>query len=272
MMVTGRGRVGRAALWLAAGITFAFLVAPILAILPLSFSSGSFLSYPLPGFSLRWYEKFFASERWMLALGNSLIVGVASTIAATVLGTLAALGLSRRHFPWRALAMGVILAPMIVPTIILAVGMYFVFAPLRLNSTYIGLVLAHTALAVPFVVVTVDATLAGFDVNLMRAAASLGATPLTVFFRVVLPLILPGIVSGALFAFVVSFDEAVMALFIAGPNQTTLPRQMFNDLRESIDPTLVAVAMVLIVVSAGAMALIEALRRRVERMRALRQA
>jgi putative spermidine/putrescine transport system permease protein len=168
--------------------------------------------------------------------------------------------------------MGVILAPMIVPTIIVAVGMYFVFAPLRLNSTYLGLVLAHTALAVPFVVVTVDATLAGFDVNLMRAAASLGAPPWMVFFRVVLPLILPGIVSGALFAFVVSFDEAVMALFIAGPNQTTLPRQMFSDLRESIDPTIVAVATVLILVSVALMALIEMLRRRVERLRALRRA
>jgi putative spermidine/putrescine transport system permease protein len=260
-------RARRAALWAAAGLVLLFLVAPIAAIVPLSFSSGSFLSYPLPGLSPRWYAAFFASERWMLALKNSLIVGGAATVLATGLGTLAALGLARARFPFKPLVMGFILAPMIVPVVIFGVGLYFVFAPLGLSGTYTGLILGHTALAAPFVVVTVGATLSGFDANLARAAASLGAPPIVAFFRVVLPLILPGLVSGALFAFITSFDEVVLTLFIAGPEQRTLPRQMFSGIREDINPTLVAVAVVLIAVSVALMAAIEALRRRSERLR-----
>lgn len=247
-----------------------FLVAPILAIMPLSFSSGTLLTYPLPGLSLRWYEEVATSTRWLPSLRNSLIVGVSATVAATTLGTLAALGLNRARLPMKPLIMGVVLSPMIVPTVITAVGVYFFFAPLGLTNSFPGLILAHTALAVPFVVITVSATLQGFDMNLARAGAILGASPVTVFFRVTLPLILPGVASGMVFAFATSFDEVVVALLLAGPEQHTLPREMFTGVREQINPSITALASVLIVVSVALLVAMEGLRRRNERMRGIR--
>ena len=247
-----------------------FLVAPILAIMPLSFSSGTLLTYPLPGLSLRWYEEVATSTRWLPSLRNSLIVGVSATVAATTLGTLAALGLNRARLPLKPLIMGVVLSPMIVPTVITAVGVYFFFAPLGLTNSFPGLILAHTALAVPFVVITVSATLQGFDMNLARAGAILGASPVTVFFRVTLPLILPGVASGMVFAFATSFDEVVVALLLAGPEQHTLPREMFTGVREQINPSITALASVLIVVSVALLVAMEGLRRRNERMRGIR--
>ncbi len=263
-------RFWRALLWLTGGTALLFLIAPILAIMPLSFNGGSFLVYPLDGVSLRWFEEFFESERWMGALANSLIVGGATTVLATVLGIPAALGLNHAPLRFRGLLTGLLLSPMIVPVVIVAVGLYFAFAAVGLTNSYAGLVLAHTALAAPFVVITVGATLQGLDRSLPRAAASLGARPTTVFFKVTLPLILPGVVSGALFAFVTSFDEVVVALLLAGPGQRTLPREMFNGIRESITPTITAAASVLIVVSTLMLIAIEALRRRGERLRARR--
>jgi putative spermidine/putrescine transport system permease protein len=237
---------------------------------PLSFSSGTFLTFPLPGVSLRWYQEFFTSAPWQLALRNSLIVASATTVIATVLGTLAALGLTRADFPGKTALTGVIISPMIVPLVIVAVGVYFFYAPLGLTGSLVGLTLAHTALAVPFVVITVTATLQGFDRNQVRAGASLGASPAVVFFRVTLPLILPGVISGALFAFVTSFDEVVVALFVTGPAERTLPRQMFNGIRENISPVIAAAATLLIALSVLLMATVEALRRRNERLRGLR--
>ncbi|MGE0716389.1 MAG: ABC transporter permease, partial [Alphaproteobacteria bacterium] len=237
---TAGQRLARVALWVHLGLVTTFLVAPILAIAPLSFSSGSFLHYPLPGLSLRWYADFFTSQFWLPALGNSMVVAVAATIAATLLGTLAALGLWLAPFPGKAVVVAVLLAPMVVPIIVVAVGVYFAFARAGLANTLPGLILAHTALAAPFVVVTVQATLAGFDRGLMRAAASLGAPPMTAFRRVMLPLITPGVVSGALFAFATSFDEVVVAFFLAGPGQRTLPRQMFAGINENISLTITA--------------------------------
>lgn len=247
-----------------------FLVAPILAIMPLSFSSGTLLTYPLPGLSLRWYEEVATSTRWLPSLRNSLIVGISATVVATTLGTLAALGLNRARLPMKPLIMGVVLSPMIVPTVITAVGVYFFFAPLGLTNSFPGLILAHTALAVPFVVITVSATLQGFDMNLARAGAILGASPVTVFFRVTLPLILPGVASGMVFAFATSFDEVVVALLLAGPEQHTLPREMFTGVREQINPSITALASVLIVVSVALLVAMEGLRRRNERMRGIR--
>jgi len=254
-------------LWVASALIFAFLLAPILAIIPLSFSSGEFMTYPLPGLSLRWYADFLTSEKWTGSLANSLMLGASATTLATGLGTLAALGLNRASFRGKGIVMGILLSPMIVPLVITAVGMYFVFAPIGLSANFLGLVLAHTALAAPFVVVTVSATLAGFDMNLVRAAASLGANPTTVFFKVILPLIGPGVASGALFAFATSFDEVVVVLFIGGPTQRTLPWEMFSGIRESISPTITAVATVLILVSATLLAVLELLRRRNARLR-----
>lgn len=262
-----RGEVAfRYAFWAYCALVFFFLIAPILAIVPLSFNSGSFLTFPMPGFSLRWYADFFASDRWLAAVKNSMIVGTATTVLATALGTAASLGLTRLRPKARSLLSAIIIAPIIVPVVITGVGAYFLYAPLHLTNTYLGLILAHTVIAVPFAVLTVSASLQNFDVNLLRAAGSLGAPPLTAFRRVVLPLILPGVVSGAVFAFATSFDEVVMALFLAGPSQRTLPIQMFNGVREEISPTITAAATLLIILSFALLLVVELLRRRAERL------
>jgi putative spermidine/putrescine transport system permease protein len=255
------------------GLVLLFLVAPILAIMPLSFNSESFFSYPLPGYSLKWYfgeSGFFTNERWTGAVKLSIILALSTTILATCLGTLAALGLSRANIPGRATIMAILISPMIVPVIISAIGLFFFYASVGLNGTLVGIILAHTALATPFVVITVTATLMSFDRTLMRAGASLGAKPYTVFFKVVMPLILPGVISGALFAFVTSFDEVIVILFIGGPEQRTLPRQMFSGIREQISPTITAAASVLIVFSTLLLIAVELLRRRGERLRGIR--
>lgn len=259
--------IGRAALRLFAGLVLLFLLAPILAIVPLSFSAGSFLHYPLPGLSLRWYAEFFSSQFWLPSLWNSLFIGVCATALATTLGAPAAVGLWRASFPGRGLVLALLISPMVVPVIIVAVGLYFAFAPLGLAQTYPGMILAHAALGAPFVLVTVLAALSGFDPNLLRAAASLGAPPATAFFRVMLPLILPGVLTGALFAFATSFDEVVVALLLAGPEQRTLPRQMFAGINDNISLAITAAATLLIAASILLMAAVELLRRRAERLK-----
>jgi putative spermidine/putrescine transport system permease protein len=259
-------------LWAICLLVLGFLILPILIIVPLSFSAGTFLSFPLPGLSLRWYQELLTSDPWQLSLRNSLIVASATTMIATVLGTLAALGLTRARLPGQPVLLALIVSPMIVPLVIVAVGVYFAYAPFGLTGSLVGLTLAHTALAVPFVVITVSATLQGFDPNQARAGASLGASPIVVFRRIVLPLILPGVVSGALFAFVTSFDEVVVALFVTGPAERTLPRQMFNGIRENISPVITAAATLLILLSVLLLTTLELLRRRNERLRGIRPA
>jgi len=260
-------RVWHLALRVFCALGFVYLVGPILAIAPISFSSASFLNYPLPGLSLRWYEAVFSPFPWMTALKNSLIIAVFTTILATVLGTLAAYGLSSARFRFKGSIMALLLSPLVVPLVITGLAMYFFFARVGLIGTHAGLIFAHTVLAIPFVVITVTATLQGFDRELVRAAASLGARPTSGFFQVTLPLILPGVVAGAIFAFVTSFDEIVVALFIAAPAQFTLPRQLFAGLRDKLDPSIVAVATLLVVVSIVLMAAVELLRWRAERLR-----
>ncbi|MBV9531397.1 MAG: ABC transporter permease [Bradyrhizobium sp.] len=260
-------RIAWTATIIVATVVFIFLVAPILAIMPLSFSSGSYLTYPLPGFSPRWYDDFINTPRWMTSLKNSMIIGGAATLLSMVLGTLAALGLAQWKSKFKPLVLAFVLSPVIVPGVITAVGLYFFFAPIGLTGSYLGLILAHTALATPFVVITVGATLQSFDTTLTRAAASLGAPPLYAFRRVILPLILPGLASGALFAFATSFDEVVIVLFMAGPEQRTLPREMFSGVRENISPTITAAAVILTTVSVILLASMEGLRRRSERLK-----
>lgn len=225
-----------------------FMVLPLFAVVPLSFSSGSFLSYPLPGFSLQWYERVFSDGPWMHALRNSLVVGVASTALATVIGTLAALAFARRNLPGATTLLGLLISPMIIPPVISGLGMYFLFGSLGLTGTLPGLVLAHTVLATPFVLINVAASLQGFDMNLLKAAAMSGASPSRAFAGIALPIIGPGVVSGALFAFMTSFDEIVVVLFIGGPSQRTLPRQMFDGIRDTIDPSIVAMSSFLLLV------------------------
>jgi putative spermidine/putrescine transport system permease protein len=241
--------MGRALLWGAGVLAALFLVAPIAAILPLSFSSGSFLLYPLPGVSLRWYRDFFASDFWLPALWNSLVIGGAAAALATALGVPAAFGLWRMRGAARAVAMGIVLAPLVVPVIVVAVALLLAFGPVGLVATHAGLIVAHAALGVPFVVVTVLAALEGFDAVQLRAAAACGAGPVRAFLRVCLPQIAPGVAAGAVFAFATSLDEVVVALFIAGPAQRTLPRQMFAGLNDQISLTTAAAAALLVALS-----------------------
>jgi len=240
----------------------AFLLAPILAIMPLSFSDSSFLVYPIPGWSTKWYENLFTSAEWRRAAKNSFIVAPAATLIATTLGTLTAVGLARVQFPGKGLLMSVLIAPMVVPIVVVGVACYLFFARIGLADSYLGLIIVHAALGAPFVVTTVLATLQGFNHNLVRASLSLGAPPLPTFFRITLPVIAPGVISGALFAFATSFDEVVVTLFIAGPTQATLPRQMFTGIRENINPTIAAVATLLTIFTTGLMLVLEWIRGR----------
>lgn len=257
---------GRWVLYIFGMLIFIFLIAPILAIIPLSFNSEPFFTYPLPGLSLRWYSNFLDSPDWQLATRNSFIVAIASTILATTLGTLASVGLMRPDCPWRLTIAAIIISPIVIPVVVAAVGLYYFFAQIGLLGGLSSIVIAHTALGCPFVVITVSATLAGFDDRLMRAAASLGAPPRTAFRRVMLPLIMPGVVAGAIFAFVTSFDEVVVVLFLAGSEQRTLPRQMWSGLREQISPTITAVATLLILFAAALMLIANALQARSARI------
>ncbi|HEX7114847.1 MAG TPA: ABC transporter permease [Steroidobacter sp.] len=263
---TWGGSLSRAALRLYSGLVCAFLVLPLLAIVPLSFNSGSFLTYPLTGLSLRWYEELIGSSGWMSALRNSLLVAVATTALATPLGTLAALGLTRLGSALKPFLIAMLLAPMFVPVIIVAVGAYLLYARLGLAHSVLGLILAHTALAAPLVVLVVHASLQGFDATLLRAASSLGARPITVALRVLLPLIAPGVLAAAIFAFTTSFDEIVVAMLLAGLEQKTLPLKMFEGVRDHINPAITAAATLLVVSSVVLLALVELMRRRRARL------
>ncbi|MCY3843905.1 MAG: ABC transporter permease [Acidobacteria bacterium] len=250
-------------------LVLAFLVAPILVIIPLSFNAEPYFTFTegmlrldSEAWSLRWYRQVLGDRTWSLALANSLLIGVAATALATGLGTLAALGLSNPAMPLRRAVMGLLISPMVTPLVIAAAGMFFFYSTVGLAQSHLGLILAHAALGTPFVVITVTATLSTFDVNLTRAAASLGASPLFVFRRVQLPLIAPGVVSGALFAFATSFDEVVVVLFMAGTNQRTIPRQMWTGVREQISPAILAVATFLIVFAVLLLAVVAWLRAR----------
>lgn len=266
-------RAGAYGLRLASGLVLFFLILPILVIVPLSFNSQPYFTFTRemlafePGaWSLRWYRAILESPNWMLAIRNSFIVGAFATVIATVFGTVAALGLASPEMPLKRVVTAVLLAPMIVPLIIIGAGMFFFYARFNLIATFPGLIIAHAALGVPFVTITVTATLRGFDRSLYRAALSAGAGPVRAFFDVTLPLIRPGVISGALFAFITSFDEVVLVLFLAGPNQRTIPRQMFAGLREQINPTILAVATLLVLVSACLLVTLELLRRRAARL------
>ena len=269
------------------GLVLFFLVAPLIVVIPLSFTSSAFLNFTPEmlaldpeAFSLRWYRLLIGdcsdklvttvcSDKWVVGARNSLFIAVIATALATTLGTLAALGLSRPEMPYRKLIMAIMISPLIVPLIIVASGMFMFFAKFQLVATFTGLILAHTALGLPFVVITVTATLVGFDTGLTRAAASLGSNPARAFFKVQMPLILPGVISGGLFAFITSFDEVVVVLFIGGRNQMTLPRQMWSGIRQEISPTILSAATILVLFAIVLLVTLELLRRRSERLRGL---
>lgn len=273
-----------------------FLIAPILIIIPLSFNAEPYFTFTHKmltldpeGYSLRWYDRLLTygmaapeaprdwswwldswqNARWVRAAKNSIIIGFFATVVATTLGTIAALGLSRPEMPFRRTIMAILISPMIVPIIITATGLFFFYSMTGLSGTYVGIILAHATLGIPFVIITVTATLTGFDHSLTRAAASLGASPTRTFFRVTMPLILPGVIAGALFAFVTSFDEVVAVLFLAAPEQQTIPREMWNGIREQISPAILAIATILVLISILLLTAIEMLRHRSERLRGM---
>jgi putative spermidine/putrescine transport system permease protein len=260
------------------GLVFFFLIAPLFVILPLSFNAEQYIHFSAKmlaldpeGFSLRWYEDMIYGTKnpWGLATKNSLIIAFFATIGSTVLGTVAALGLSSRYMPYKAAFMALLISPMIVPLIISGTAIFFFMAKVGLAATHTGIILSHIILGTPFVVITVTATLTGFDNSVTRAAASLGSNPVNTFMKITLPLIMPGVISGALFAFVTSFDEVVVVLFLAGLENTTIPIQMWVGLREQLSPTIMAVATCLIVMSTLILVSAELLRRRSERLRGI---
>uniref|UniRef100_UPI00333FEEAA ABC transporter permease n=1 Tax=Castellaniella defragrans TaxID=75697 RepID=UPI00333FEEAA len=267
-------RLGAWTLKALAWLVLLFLILPILVIVPLSFNTEPFFSFT-PGmlrldpeaYSLKWYRAITESGVWLPAIRNSFFIGICATLIATVLGTIASVGLASANMPGRRLVTALLLSPMIVPLIIVAAGMFFFYSRFDLVATYTGIIIAHAALGVPFVIITVTASMSGFDQSLYRAGLSLGASPVKVYWDVVFPVIRPGVISGALFAFVTSFDEIVLVLFLAGPQQQTIPRQMFSGLRELISPTILAVATLLVIVSMALLVSIELLRRRSERIR-----
>ena len=273
-------------------VVFFFLIAPLFAIIPISFSVSPFMVFtegmlawpPDPeAWSIRWYRNMIGdcsadvvsstvpcSTKWMKGTVNSFYIGIIATVIATALGTLAALGLSRPHMPYKGLIMAILISPMIVPLIISGVAIFFFMAKVGLAATHLGIILAHIILGTPFVVITVTATLSGFDHSITRAASSLGSSPYNTFMKITLPLILPGVISGGLFAFVTSFDEVVVVLFLAGLDNTTIPIQMWTGLREQLSPTILAVATCLIVLSVLILLTAELLRRRSERLRGIK--
>ncbi len=258
------------------GLIFFYLMFPILVIVPLSFNAQNYFTFTAEmlaldpaGYSLQHYRDFFTNPDWQLAMRNSLTIAPMATLISVGLGTLAAIGLSQSHVPFKRAIMAVLISPMIVPLIISAAGMYFFFSAIGLQGTYWGVVLAHAILGIPFVIITVTATMVGFDRSLTRAAASMGAGPVTTFRRVQLPLILPGVISGGLFAFITSFDEVVVVIFVGSAAQKTLPWQMFIGLREQISPTILAVATLMVGLSILLLATLEMLRRRNERLRGM---
>jgi putative spermidine/putrescine transport system permease protein len=271
------------------GVVFFFLIAPLIAIVPISFSRSPFMLFtegmlawpPEPeAWSLRWYKNMVGmcdadvvsstvpcGNKWMRGTVNSLFIGTISTLIATSLGTMAALGLSRPHMPFKGIIMSILISPMIVPLIITAAGMFFFYARINLVYTFTGIILAHVALATPFVVITVTATLVGFDTNMIKASQSLGARPTRTFFKIIMPLILPGVISGALFAFITSFDEVVVVMFMASLDQLTIPKQMWAGIRQEISPVILCMATCLVVVSILLLTTVELLRRRSEKLR-----
>ncbi|MFY0678997.1 MAG: ABC transporter permease [Thalassovita sp.] len=278
-------------------LIFLFLIAPILVVIPLSFNAEPYFTFTEKmlkldptGYSARWYDLLltfgmtdpdaprgfswwvdtWTNAAWINAAKNSIIIGFFSTILATVLGTVAALGLSRPEMPGRRVIMAILISPMIVPIIIVATGLFFFYSSISIQDwgiPYLGVILAHATLGIPFVIITVTATMVGFDHSLTRAAANMGADPVTTFRRVQMPLIMPGVISGALFAFVTSFDEVVVVLFVGGLDEQTIPRQMWNGIREQISPAILSVATILVLISIALLTTVELLRRRSERLR-----
>lgn len=248
--MTARDSIRKTVFWVIVGCIALFLLAPTLIAVPISFTTTSNIQFPPVGFTLSWYGEVFASRDWREATLNSLIVALATSALSLVLGTAAAIALFRANFRGKAVLLGLLLSPLVTPVIVLSVGMYMVFARWGLAGSFPGLIAAHTSLALPFVIVSVLASLKTLNANLELASAGLGATPWFTFRRVTLPLILPGVVSGGVFAFITSWDEVVIAIFLADLDTRTIPVMIWSQVRAMLDPATAAVGAVLIAISA----------------------
>ncbi len=244
------------------GLILFFLMLPTLVVIPMSLGTANYIEFPPSGLTLRWYVEYLQDPDWVRATLFSLRVALATTLTATLIGTLAAIALVRGELPGKDLIQAMTLSPMVIPHIVIAVALYLVFAPLRLTGNFYGFLIAHTMLAVPFVVLTVSAALQRFDVTLELAALNCGANRFQAFFGVVLPNILPGVAAGAVFAFLTSFDEATVAFFISGIEGKTITRKMFEDIDFNLTPVIAAVSTVLVSASLILMAGVQILQSR----------
>jgi putative spermidine/putrescine transport system permease protein len=242
-------------------LTVFYLLAPTLVIVPMSFTEARILSFPPEGFTFQWYERMLTDRQWSTGIVNSAQVAVLTALFATILGTLAALGLTRGRFPGRSLVNALALSPLIVPVVVIAIGMFSLFVQWRLSGSLLGLVVAHTALALPFVVVSVGTSLRTMDRNLELAAANLGADPRRSFAHITFPIILPGVLTGAIFAFITSWDEVVVAIFMTSARFRTLPVEMWEQVRQAVDPTVAAVSTTLLVVTTASLLILFVVRR-----------
>ena len=250
---------------------FIYLILPVFIIIPISFSSSLYLEFPPKGFSLMWYRRFFTDFQWVDATKVSFVVAIFTTFFATLLGTMASVGLVRGRFPGKNVVYTLFLSPMIIPLVVMAIALYFLFVRFHLVGTYTGLVMAHTMLAIPFVVINVSAVLHGFDMTLENAAMNLGANRLQSFLRITLPLIAPGIFSGALFAFITSFDEIIIAMFITGTSAVTVQKKIWDSIRLEINPMVSSIASLLILLSVIILVGSEILRRKARKYRSLKE-
>lgn len=242
-------------LWFFAILVILFLVLPVLIIVPMSFSSSRYLEFPPPGFSTQWYQAFFSDPQWVNALKISIELAVLTTILSLILGILAAEGLSKSEFKGKDAIIEIFMMPMLVPGIIVGIAIYRFEAGLSLSSTFTGLLIAHTLMAVPFVIRTALANLIGLNPNYELVSRSLGANSLATFLRVTMPIIKPALFSGAMFAFATSFDEIIVTQFLCGIQITTLPKRIWDGLNQQLDPTITAIAAIVIVIISLAMVL-----------------
>ncbi|HEV7275894.1 MAG TPA: ABC transporter permease [Devosiaceae bacterium] len=254
-------------MYLSAVVLLGFLLLPLLLIVPMSLTSGTSLAFPPPGLSLRWYQELLDDGRWLASFGTSVTIATAATALSCALGIPAAIGLAWGRFPGKRIIYAIAAAPLVVPAVIVAVASFYFFSGIGLVGNRWSIILVHTAMAVPVVLTTVVASLSGFDRTLMRAAASLGAGPWRAFLKVLLPLIAPGVVTGAIIAFIISFDEIVVASFLSSAGDRTLPRMIFSGVRESVSPAIASVAVLLIAFSALLLAAIGWLQSRSSRGR-----
>mgnify|MGYP001826170546 CR=1 FL=1 len=238
-------------LYILAGLVMFFLVAPTVIVIPMSFSESQYLEFPPRQWSMRWYDHYFASDEWMSATVTSFKVAILTMLVATPLGIMAAYGLFVSKLRFAHLIFIILISPMMVPIVLVAIGIFYAYVQLKLVHTVIGLVLAHSIVAIPLVLIVASSALKSYDMNQEMVARSLGATRLRAFMVITLPQIRFAVITSALLSFITSFDEVIIAMFVSGGDNSTLTRSMFNALRDQIDPTIASISTIMVLVSSS---------------------